>query len=180
MEKKLRLRALRREDAELTWKWRNFPDVKKFYSGHPFFVNPEKERDWYERILTSDHPNVSLGIEIEETETLIGLIFLMHINYIHRSAEMAFLFDKDSRKASNIIDAILLAIEYGFYNLNLNRIYGKTIEEHTMLINMLERYGGQREGLMRQSVFKDGKYLNEIMISLLKEDYEKHKRREVR
>jgi len=176
MSSKVRLRALRREDAELTWKWRNDTVVRDMYSGHPFFVNPEKEHAWYERILLSDLPNVTMGVEIEETEQLIGVMFLMHVNHIHRSAELAFLFDKDSRKASDIIEAILLTLQFGYYELNLNRIYGKSIEHHTMLIKLFERYGGQREGLLRQSVFKNGKYLNEVMMSILKEDYENNER----
>ena len=180
MKRTIRLRALRKEDAEITWKWRNETVVRDMYAGHPFYVNPEKERAWYDRILTSDHPNVSMGVEIEETEKLIGLIFLMNVNHINRSAEMALFFGEDSRKASDIIKAILLTFEYGYYDLNLNRLYGTVTESHTTLIKLYERMGGQREGLMRQSFFKNGKYLNEVMLSILKEDYEKHKRREVR
>jgi len=180
MERTIRLRALRKEDAEITWKWRNQTSVREMYSGHPFFINPTKEHAWYDRVLTSDLPNVSMGIEIAETETLIGMMFLLHVNHFNRSAELAFLFDENSRKASDIIVAILLALEFGYYDLNLNRIYGKLVEHHTMLIKLYERYGGQREGLMRQSFFKNGKYLNEVMMSILKEDYEKNKRRELR
>jgi RimJ/RimL family protein N-acetyltransferase len=176
MRRTIRFRALRREDAELTWKWRNETVTRQMYAGHPFFVNPEKERAWYDRILTSDYPNVTMGIEIEETEKLIGLMFLMHVNHINRSAELAFLFDKESRKATDIMSALHLALHFGFYELNLHRIYGKTIEQHEMLIKLYERYGALREGLLRQSVFKNGKYVNEVLLAILKEDYENHER----
>jgi hypothetical protein len=64
----VRLRALRSEDAALTWKWRNLPEVRDMYAGHPFYVNPEKEQKWFEQILLSDYPHVSFGIEIVELE----------------------------------------------------------------------------------------------------------------
>ena len=180
MARTIKLRALRREDAEITWQWRNLPDIRRLYAGHPFFINPEKEKAWYDKILVSDFPNVSMGVEIEETGELIALFFLLHVNHINRSAELAFLFEPNSRKASDIIVAILLTLEFGYYDLNLNRIYGKLIEEHSMLIKLYERYGGKREGLMRQSIYKDGKYLNEVMMSILREDYETYKRRRTR
>ncbi|MEJ2596535.1 MAG: GNAT family protein [bacterium] len=180
MSRTVRLRALRKEDAAITWKWRNEPDIRRLYAGHPYFINPEKEGAWFEKILLTDHPNVSLGVEVKETGELIAMMFLLHVNHINRSAELAFLFNPASRKASDIIVAILLTLEFGYYNLNLNRIYGKLIEEHKMLIKLYERYGGQKEGLMRQSIYKDGKYLNEVMMSILREDYETYKRREVK
>lgn len=180
MERTIRLRALRIEDAEITWKWRNIPEIRRMYSGHPFYINPEKERAWYEKILVSDHPNVSMGVEIAETGELIAMFFLLHVNHINRSAELAFLFEPNSRKASDIIVSILLTLEFGYYNLNLNRIYGKLVEEHSMLIKLYERYGGKREGVMRQSLYKDSKYLDEVMMSILREDYETYKRREVK
>ncbi len=49
-----------------------------------------------------------------------------------------------------------------------------------MLIKLYERYGGKREGVMRQSLYKDSKYLDEVMMSILREDYETYKRREVK
>ncbi len=35
---KICLRALLRDDAKISWKWRNTENVREYYSGHPFNI----------------------------------------------------------------------------------------------------------------------------------------------
>ena len=173
MGRTIRLRALRKEDAEITWKWRNQASVREMYSGHPFFVNPEKESAWYEKVLLSDFPNASFGVEIDETETLIGLSFLLDISFINRSAGLAFLFGEESQKRPrDFLRSVFLTLDFAFYKLNLNRVYGKVNQEHQKLMRFYEYYGGKREGVLRQSIYRNGEYVDEICMAILKEDYE--------
>ncbi len=175
----IRLRALRSEDIELTWKWRNRPDVREMYAGHPFFVNPEKEKLWFEKILTSDYPHVAFGIEIVEKEQLVGLTFLKDINYIHRTAEFSiFMIDKAYENRWYLRHAYFQTLDFAFYDMNLNRIWSKIYEYNRKALGLIQYFGFVKEGVLRQSAFKDGKYVNEVILSLLREEYEVLERKE--
>ena len=51
---RIQLRALTISDIEKTIVWNNDQEISDLYSGHPFPVNIEMERKWYEKILTSN------------------------------------------------------------------------------------------------------------------------------
>ena len=46
---KIKLRALTIEDMQNTLEWHNQEDISDLYSGHPFPVNAEMERRWYDK-----------------------------------------------------------------------------------------------------------------------------------
>ncbi|MBK8982278.1 MAG: GNAT family N-acetyltransferase [Ignavibacteria bacterium] len=65
-----------------------------------------------------------------------------------------------------------LLIEYGFDTLNLNRISsGQTLANKGM-IKVCEKSGMKREGVLRQILYKEGKYLDAGIYSILKKEFE--------
>lgn len=172
MKRTLKLRALRKEDAELTWRWRNLPEVREFFSGHPFYVNPEKEEKWYEKTLLSDSPNATFGVEVLESETLVGVTSLININFINRSAEIAlFMGDNNEYRGRDYIRSLFLTLNFGFYELNLHRIYGKIVTTHKKLIKIYQKIGFREEGITKQSFFRNGVYKDELHFGLICEEY---------
>jgi RimJ/RimL family protein N-acetyltransferase len=172
MSRTIRLRALRMEDAEITWKWRNLPATRDLFAGHPFYVNPEKERKWIEKYVYSDIPNAGFGVEVAETEKLIGIVFLTDINLIHRNAHLSYFFGEEKdRRPRDFLRAIHMAADFAFYKLNLHRLYGKILEDYHKHMRFIEQFGGKKEGVQRQAVYKGGKYVDLINFSILKEDW---------
>ncbi len=122
----IRLRALRSEDVELIWKWRNLPEVREMYSGHPFYVNPEKEKAWFEKVLLSDLPITVFGVEIVELDKLVGITMLKHINLIYRTSEFSiFMIDKAYENRWYLRHAYFQTLDFAFYDLNINRLWAK-------------------------------------------------------
>lgn len=175
----IRLRALRSEDADVIWKWRNQPEIREMYAGHPFFVNPEKEKIWFEKILTSDIPIAAFGVEIIELEKLIGLTFLKNIDLIHRTAEFAiFMIDKEYENRWYLRHAYFLTLDFAFYDLNINRLWAKIYEYNRKALGLIQYFGFKKDGLLRQSAYKNGEFVNEVVLSLLKEEYDHLERKE--
>lgn len=165
----IKLRALTKEDARITWKWRNDEDIKYFFSGHPFYVNLEKEEEWFSRVLYSDIPTCILAIEEIQSKNLIGLVFLKDIHQINRSAEFAILIgEKNSRGKGYAKKSTKLMIDFAFNDLNLNRVFLKVQEDNDKAIKLYKKCEFQVEGILRQSIFKKGKYMNEIIMSIIK------------
>jgi RimJ/RimL family protein N-acetyltransferase len=55
------------------------------------------------------------------------------------------------------------------------RCIGIVQEEHYAAIKMLEKVGYVKEGLMRKSLFKNGRHINQWLLSITDDDYYKIK-----
>ena len=173
MEKeKIRLRALTKEDAKTSWNWRNNEGIKYFYSGHPFPVNLEKEEAWLSSLLESDSPIASFGIDEIESGKFIGMAFLKNINMIHRNAEIAiFIGEENATGKGYAKEATLKTIDFAFNELNLNRIYLTVQEDNLNAIKLYEKCKFIKEALLREATFKRGRYVNAILMSILRSEY---------
>ncbi len=170
--KRIRLRALTMSDIEKTFAWHNQEDISSLYSGHPFPVNKEMEIKWYEKILTSNFPVTVFGIELIENRNLIGIAVLQDINLINRSSEFAiYIGDKDYRGKGLSKEATIESIHFAFYELGLNRIYLKVLEENVIAISLYQSIGFKQEGVLRNSIYKKNSYKSEIVMAILKEEF---------
>jgi RimJ/RimL family protein N-acetyltransferase len=169
---KIKLRALTATDSVKTLAWNNQEDISEMYSGHPFPVNIEMETTWYEKILKSNFPVTIFGIEIIDSNKLIGITVLRDINMIYRTAEFAFYIgDQSERGKGYSKEALMLTLQFAFLKLGLQRIYVKILEENIQTIKVHEQVGFKKEGNLRKSVFKNGCYKNEQYMAILKEEF---------
>ncbi len=166
------LRALTISDIDKTLKWHNLVNVQDYYSGHPFPVNIEMERKWYEKILTSNIPITVFGVEYIENKELIGITVLKEINLINRSSEFAIYIGEDKYSGKGLSkEATLQTLRFAFYKLGLKRVFLKVIEDNIAAVKLYTSVGFKNEGLLRQSVFKNNVFKNEIIMSVLNEEF---------
>lgn len=169
---RIKLRALTSSDIDKTFEWNNQEDISNLYSGHPFPVNIEMEKKWYDKILTSNFPVTVFGIEHITDKKLIGISVLKDINMINRLAEFAiYIGDKEYRAKGLAKFATIETIRFAFHKLGLNRVFLKVLENNTAAIKLYESVGFKKEGVLRASVFKNNKFHNEFIYGLLKEDF---------
>jgi len=172
IQENIKLRALTFADIEKTLAWHNQDDISDLYAGHPFPINIEMERKWYEKILTSNIPITVFGIEQIQNKKLIGITVLKDINLINRTAEFAiYIGEKKQRGKGYSKEATLQTLSFGFYKLGLNRIFLKVLEENNAAKKLYESTGFTTEGKLRNSVFKNNTYKNEILMSILKDEF---------
>jgi RimJ/RimL family protein N-acetyltransferase len=169
---KIMLRALTIADIDKTLKWHNLIHIQDNYLSHPFPVNMEMERKWYDKILTSNIPITVFGIEYIANNELIGITVLKEINFINRSSEFGIYIGEEKYNGKGLAkEATLLTLRFAFYKLGLNRVFLKVIEDNITAIELYKSVGFKNEGLLRQSVFKNNSYKNEIIMSILNNEF---------
>jgi RimJ/RimL family protein N-acetyltransferase len=168
---RVKLRALTGDDITKTLEWNNQEDIKDLYSGHPFPINIEMEKQWYDKILYSNIPTTVFGIELTKEKKLIGLSMLKNIDIIFRKAEFAiFIGDAEERGKGYAKSATLQTLHIGFDKYHLHRIFLHVQENNQSAIKLYEKLGFIREGILRESIYKNGKYINEIVMSILEDE----------
>ena len=170
-----KLRELERDDIKRINKWRNDPNLIACLGAPYRFINADVDSDWYDKYLHSRSNSVRCAIvEQAKEDEVLGLISLLNINYVNRSAEMHIMIGGAENRGKGLgTFAVRAMISHAFYNLNLRRIELGVLETNTAAIRLYEKCGFTREGVKRQSNYKNGEYISLIIMGLLKEELPK-------
>lgn len=169
---KVYLRALEMSDLDTLVKWRNDPEITSPLGGNTFYVSKSREEQWLKDALLNDNSNIRLAICIKESNIHIGNVNLTSVNWINRSAEYSIMIgDKNQWGEGYAHEASVLILRHAFYEMNLNRVFLTVREDNQRAIRLYNKIGFVREGVLRESVYKNGKYVNMIIMSLLKDEF---------
>ncbi len=171
--KKVGLRAVERQDLGLLRDWRNIPEFRRYFR-EVRELNLANQDAWYEKSCVNNPNDFMFVVQDMETGEAIGAAGLLYINWIIRSADFSFYIGRDgdyvdTRGYSS--EAAGLLINYGFNNLNLNKIWMELYEFDKIKQSFfIDKFGFKQDGVLRENCFEDGKYWDSMIISLLRSD----------
>lgn len=165
------LRALELEDYKISVRWRNDDEIWSMLGGRKYFVSEAYEQKWVNDAIVNSK-DIRLAVCERSNNRYIGNVYLTDINYINRSAESHVLIGEREFWGKGLAtEAYILLLEYAFKELNLNRVEAFVLENNVASIKMHEKVGYKKEGVLRQRVYKNGLYQNQIILSLLKDEF---------
>jgi len=170
---KVLLRPVARKDAPLFVKWLNDPEIiQNLLIFLP--LTEIAEEKWIEKISLSENDTVFV-IEKkmpDDKAVPIGVCGLHGISWKDRYGVFGiFIGDKDYWRKGLGLAAGNLLIRYGFEQLNLNRISSSVLDFNEASQGLHEKLGFEVEGERRQAIFKNGRYADEFILGLLKEEW---------
>jgi len=105
---------------------------------------------------------------------LIGYISFASIDKTRRTAGIAYWLDNEYQGKGIITKSCKNLVEYGFNELNLNRIEISCAEGNDKSRAIPQRLGFKEEGIIRESeLIRSGKLVDNHLYALLKQDWEK-------
>ncbi len=166
---KTRLRALEHDDLPHFVRWINDPETRRFMvMRYPLSMTEEEK--WWERFLQRENDYI-FAIEAEDGN-YIGNIGLHDIERENRRAELGIIIgDKAYWGQGYGTDAIQAMLGWGFGYLNLNRVSLRVYAYNQRAIRCYEKCGFQYEGAMRQARYVDGRYHDELMMGILRDEF---------
>lgn len=168
------LRAVEKEDLQYLRDWRNIPSFRKNFR-EVRELSLEDQLAWFESLQKTKHINFMFSIIDLETNQIIGAAGLLYINWVIRSADYSFYIGDKEMYIGNdgkALEASQLLLDYGFKNLNLNKVWMELYEFDYQKIDFFtSKFNFVKDGVLRDNCFEDGKYWNSLLISLLKRDY---------
>lgn len=111
------------------------------------------------------------GVVRIEDDALIGTCTLAQIDADHRRAEIGFMLRPDCWGRGYMTEAVHALLEFSFRTLNLHRIEADVDPRNTSSIRLLERFGFQREGYVRERWFVGEEINDGILYGLLHREY---------
>lgn len=121
--------------------------------------------------LTENGKGIRLGIFRKSDKILVGTIGYHKWNKAIRKAEIGFEIGSSFWRKGYMNEVIETILNYGFTSMKLNRIEALIIVDNFKSINLLEKYGFTKEGILRENTIRRNVYSNEYIYSLLKSDW---------
>ena len=165
------LRPIELEDIEKMREQANDPWFESMVVGWSFPRSKKEQEEWYSRYhVSSDAVRVIIDTDFQSS---VGLTGLLNIDWKNGTADTAGMriFSSDFRGRGIGTDAYMALIRYAFDELRLNRINGCILVHNTASIRTMTKAGFVQEGLRRQAVYKNGKYIDLLLLGITKADY---------
>lgn len=181
--KKIYLRGIEKDDISGNMsQWANDSEVTHYMvmgtvpNSGSIFCSWDSVEDEYERLKKSRN-DIVFAIVDKKTDTMIGVTGLYDISWIPRAAEFRIAIGEKSFWGKGYgTEATKLIVEYAFDKLNLNQVHLGVNAEDERANKCYKNAGFLFEGTKRESVYRNGRYYDLNLYSILRSEYYgKHK-----
>ena len=161
------LRAIEPTDATLLRELINDPEIENMLGGWSFPVSQSAQKDWIDG-LTHEQNTLRCIIETETPREAIGTVILSSIDLKNGNAEVHLKIASGSPRGKGYgTDAIRAIVRYGFSELRLRCIYANIVEYNEPSVKLFKKCGFELDGVLRERLYKNGKYINILVYSIL-------------
>jgi RimJ/RimL family protein N-acetyltransferase len=175
---RIRFRGVEKDDLPSFVTWINDPEVKQGIGIYLPYSMAE-EQDWFDKMRSRPSEEHTLAIEVkelnpqdEETWKMIGNCGFFYYDRRNACTEFGIMIGEKSYWDRGFgTEAVRLLVRHGFETLNLNRIYLRVLETNPRAIRAYEKAGFSHEGRQRQAEFRNGKYIDLLVMSLLRSEF---------
>lgn len=161
------LRPLVVGDAEITLKWRLSDRARLLNKGAQ---TVDQQKNW----IDTREKAGDLNFIIEYQQAPVGMIALHDISAAHRNAVIGRLLIGEQDTVGNApvaFEAELLILDYAFKTLGLHKIHGDIREDNKGVIRLRSYLGYHQDGVLRDYLCDDDRYINGILVSILEAEY---------
>ena len=143
-----------------------FNNVRNLFP-HPY---TRKDADKWVKLNKDLNPVQNMAITVDDR--MIGGIGLVLKDDIYcKNAEIGYFLGERYWGKGITTEAIRQFVAYIFNTFEVTRLFASTFDYNRASQRVLEKNGFVLEGKFRKSIYKNGRYLDEHVYSLLKEDY---------
>ncbi|WP_078595943.1 GNAT family N-acetyltransferase [Evansella clarkii] len=138
------------------------------------YSEPVTTKEQMAAIITAANSNPSVVTwsgEHKSFNKVIGTCGFKNWNRQSRNAELGGNLAREFWNQGYAAEALGALINYGFENMNLNKVYASTNSRNIAALRLLNKFGFTQEGHFREHQFLDGEFADVFFFSLFKKDY---------
>ena len=168
---RLMLRELVKTDSLSLLSMLSTEEVAKFISPPP--TTPQG----FEKFITWAHRErqagnqFTFGIVPEGCDHAVGLVQVRAIAPRFSVAEWGFAVGSPFWGTGMFLASARMTLDFAFQNTAVNRLEARAVVQNARGNGALRKLGAVQEGVLRGSLLKDGKYLDQIMWSIISQDW---------
>ena len=105
---------------------------------------------------------------------LVGLIQVRQLDPAFEAGEWEATLKPSVRGAGIFLEAARLVGSFSFRSVGVHRLEARVLLQNGRANGALRKLGAVQEGILRRSVRRSGEYFDQVLWSLLKEDFGDH------
>ena len=167
------LRTFRESDAELVYEVidRNRDQLQTYMHWMTPEYSLDSAKEFIGRGITRRDDAQGLGYGIFRAERFIGSIGFVHFDWKSRKTEIGYWIDKAEEGKGIVTASCSALIDYAFVELGMNRVEIRCSAENRRSSAIPERFGFKKEGVLRESEFRNGRLDDFIVYGLLADEW---------
>jgi RimJ/RimL family protein N-acetyltransferase len=169
--RKMMLRELVKSDALSLLSMLKSEEVAKFISPPPTTPDGfERFIAWAQREREAGN-QFTFGMVPEGCEHAVGLVQVRAIAPRFSVAEWGFAVGSAFWGTGMFLASARMTLDFAFQHTSVNRLEARAVVQNARGNGALRKLGAVQEGVLRGSLLKDGKHLDQIMWSILSQDW---------
>ncbi len=169
---RLLLRPLQESDAEALFDVFADPTVMRYWSSPPWTQIEAAHETIAADLKATSRSYLRLAITVEDGTRFIGTCTLFDIITTCRRAEIGYALGSGAWGKGYMNEALTALLDYGFAELDLNRVEADIDPRNQASAKTLERLGFKREGLLRERWIVDGEVSDTALYGLLQREWQ--------
>jgi RimJ/RimL family protein N-acetyltransferase len=171
---RIRLRALSKADAI---HWLAFDDdseaLRKLNLGISLPRSADQAAEWAERFADFKNADEAMIFTLEtHAGDYVGSLNLAGVDRRHGRFSTGTRLTREYRGKGYALEAKRIVLRYAFHELRLQKYNLHCLETNVAVIRHAELLGCQPEGRIRRNVFTDGRFYDELLFGLTREEFE--------
>lgn len=167
-----KLRELERTDLPIINSWRNSFELVETLGGPFRYINLEVDIKWFDNYMSNRGNAVRCAIVDENDDSkILGLVSLTPIDQLNQCAEFHIMIGEDNQGRGIGTYAVAEMLRHAFYNMNLHRVELTVLEYNKRAQHLYEKVGFSREGVKRKAAYKNGRFVDVLLYSILREEF---------
>jgi diamine N-acetyltransferase len=165
------LRPLEPEDAAIVHRWYEDAEFRALMGGRPASL-AERRAAFERRATEPPSDSVSLIVCLRADGRAVGRVDLFEIDPYNGNAAFGIgIGDPSDRGQGFGRDAVEALCDYVFGQLRLERLWLTTDADNARAQHLYESLGFRPEGVARHAYYQDGRYQDDVRMSLLREEW---------
>jgi [ribosomal protein S5]-alanine N-acetyltransferase len=171
---RLKLIEIKPTHAESLFGILSLDEVTRYY-GTDSFTSVEDAKKLVDMFQKNFYEKRSIrwGMVLKENNIFIGTLGLNGLQLKNQKAEIGYELHPSFWRMGYTSEAIQEVLRYSYQELKLNRIGAVVFLENQASINLLEKLGFSKEGVLRDYLYQNNKYHTTHILSLLKHEWDK-------
>ncbi|GAS81205.1 GCN5 family acetyltransferase [Paenibacillus amylolyticus] len=170
--KRLLLKEIRQSDSQDIFHIFSSDEVTKFYDVESFKNMKQAEaliQRWNERFENGQV--IRWGIALKSDGRVIGTCGFHGWLKQHHKAAMGYELAPEFWQQGYMTEVAQEIVEYGFNNLELNRIEAFVEPENTGSRELLKKIGFSEEGILKENYYWKDRFVDNVIYAFLKKEY---------
>ena len=149
-------------------------DATRFGLDEP--VSEVSAQELIERALRDRASGLSFTyvVTLAGARTVVGVLQVRQLDPSFEAAEWECTLAPSSRGSGIFLEAARLAGSFTFGALGAHRLEARVLLQNGRANGALRKLGAAQEGVLRRSIRRGGEYLDQVLWSMLKEDWGDH------